>query len=144
MAKKFKATDNSIGIIIYKEFPRGIKYLLLKHRQGHWAFCKGHKNPGETKMQTALRELKEETGLRNVRFLRKKILVKEQYLINKKQTEKTVEYFIGSTKEKNVKIDHNEIKDYAWRGYNSALNMITYNKSKKTLIAADEIIHRLA
>jgi len=143
LAKIIKAKDSSTGIILYREFPRGIKYLLLKHRQGHWALCKGHGNAGETKIQTALRELREETGIRSVTLLSKRVMVKEQYMINKKQTEKTVEYFIGKTKTENVKIDGKEIRSYMWRGYKSALNRITYNKSKKTLTEADEIIRRL-
>lgn len=143
MSKVLKKTDLSIGIILYKEFPRGIKYLILKHRQGHWALCKGHRNPGETKIQTALRELKEETGIKEVTLLRKKTLVTEKYLINGERTEKTVEYFIGKTKAKKVKVDGKEIKSYVWRGYESALKKITYKKTKNSLSEANKIIHKM-
>ena len=38
--------------------------VLLRHRfGGHWSFPKGHVEAGETERQTALREVKEETGL---------------------------------------------------------------------------------
>ena len=142
MAKKIKAKDNSIGIVLYREYPRGNKYLLLKHRQGHWAFCKGHKIAGETKLETAMRELREETGIRKVKLLRKKILLKEQYIIKEKQTNKTVEYFIGESPTDDIKIDGKEIKSFIWRGYKSALEKITYNKSKKILGEANQIIRR--
>ena len=44
--------------------------LLLQHsdkkKQGHWDFPKGHVEDGETELQTALRELAEETGITDV------------------------------------------------------------------------------
>ena len=48
------------------------KVLLLRHSSvssrggGHWDFPKGHIDDGETEIQTALRELEEETGIANV------------------------------------------------------------------------------
>lgn len=38
--------------------------LLLEYQTNdHWSFPKGHVEPGETELATALREVKEETGL---------------------------------------------------------------------------------
>ncbi|ETI42471.1 hypothetical protein L914_11980 [Phytophthora nicotianae] len=52
----------SWGIIVLDPQNR---VLLLKHRQGHWTFCKGGKELGDTSpIHTAARELLEETGLR--------------------------------------------------------------------------------
>ena len=36
---------------------------------GHWGFVKGHVEDNETEKETALRELKEETGLSKVEFI---------------------------------------------------------------------------
>ncbi|WP_034383656.1 NUDIX hydrolase [Deinococcus sp. YIM 77859] len=38
--------------------------LLVRYRSGAWAFPKGHLEPGETLEQTAVREVREETGIR--------------------------------------------------------------------------------
>lgn len=40
-----------------------LQFLLMKHAD-RWDLPKGHVDPGETKMQTALRELDEETGIK--------------------------------------------------------------------------------
>lgn len=49
------------GILILTESsPR--QFLLLQH-QDRWDLPKGHRDPGETSQQTALRETEEETGL---------------------------------------------------------------------------------
>lgn len=37
--------------------------VLLQHADGSWLFPKGHVEPGETLLATALREVAEETGL---------------------------------------------------------------------------------
>ena len=58
------SNEKCCGFIVYKLDDDGQKYLLLYQREtGTWSFPKGHMNPGETEMQTALRELYEETGL---------------------------------------------------------------------------------
>jgi 8-oxo-dGTP pyrophosphatase MutT (NUDIX family) len=51
----------SSGYLIFRR--QGIlQFLLMKHAE-RWDLPKGHLDPGETKQQAALRELKEETGL---------------------------------------------------------------------------------
>ena len=64
--------DKAIGVIVYFEFPRSTKYLIVKHKKGHWSFAKGHKEKDESSIQTARRELFEEAGIKEVEFLAKK------------------------------------------------------------------------
>ena len=42
--------------------PEG-RVLVLKHRKGEWVFPKGHLDPGEEHLTTALREVEEEAGV---------------------------------------------------------------------------------
>jgi len=55
------------GLVVYrKDQPLGtIKYLIMKASYGsyHWSPPKGHVDPGEDDLTTALRETKEEAGL---------------------------------------------------------------------------------
>ncbi|WP_293173184.1 NUDIX hydrolase [Oceanithermus sp.] len=37
--------------------------LLIRDRNGYWVFPKGHVEPGEAPLETALREVAEETGV---------------------------------------------------------------------------------
>ena len=52
--------EKSCGCIILNEKN---EVLLIHHNAGHWDFPKGHVEEGETEVQTAIREVKEETGL---------------------------------------------------------------------------------
>lgn len=135
--------DKATGIIIYFNFPRSIKYLLLKHKKGHWSFAKGHKEKGETPIQTATRELFEETGIKGIEFINKKILLTDNYVFynkNKDKIKKTVDYFIAKSKTKKVTIDKKEIINFKWCTLNSAEKILTYKKSKTVLKKAEKII----
>lgn len=58
----------SCGIIPYRRTEEGIRYLVLLQTNGFWSFPKGHMEPFESETDTALRELKEETGLSAVLY----------------------------------------------------------------------------
>ena len=59
--------DESIGVIpVYKNNKGDYLFLIVLHNAGHWAFPKGHQENGESKVETAHRELYEETGIRNI------------------------------------------------------------------------------
>lgn len=51
----------SCGFLIVRGEPIG-EFLLMRHAD-RWDLPKGHVDPGETEMQCALRELREETGI---------------------------------------------------------------------------------
>ena len=135
--------DYASGVIVFYRFSNKIKYLLLKHRQGHWAFCKGHKNSGEAKIDTAKRELREETGITKINFLKKSALFRESYTMKNGYGMKKLkinDYFIAESKKKKVTVDGKEILNYRWCGYDAALNQITFNQSKAVLKKANKLI----
>jgi 8-oxo-dGTP pyrophosphatase MutT (NUDIX family) len=51
----------SCGFLVVRGEPIG-EFLLMRHKD-RWDLPKGHIDPGETEMQCALRELREETGI---------------------------------------------------------------------------------
>jgi bis(5'-nucleosidyl)-tetraphosphatase len=135
--------DKSIGVILFCKFPRSIKFLILRHKKGHWSFAKGHRNKGETAVETARRELSEEAGIYDVDFLSGRFLIKENYIFNNKKNlkvRKSVDYFIARSDTKKVKIDNREIINYKWCTPGAAEKIITYAESRKTLRKANRFI----
>ena len=56
--------EKSCGAIVYRMVNEKPQILLIKHKNGgHWSFPKGHIELNETEQETALREIKEETGI---------------------------------------------------------------------------------
>lgn len=135
--------DRSIGVIIYHMKNGEPEFLIIRHRQGHWSFAKGHKEKDESDFQTALRELKEETGIKDANFISDKIELSEKYSFNsanKQRVEKSVDYFIAEVPSDDVKIDNMEILEYQWQDLNSGFELVTFTESQNILKKAYEII----
>lgn len=50
------------GVIVFRKVPEK-SFLLMRHHD-RWDFPKGHVDPGESEIECALRELAEETGIK--------------------------------------------------------------------------------
>lgn len=66
-AKKIAHTEYSAGGVVFRKTPRGIEIAFLLDPFNKWTFAKGHIEKGEAIKAAAVREVKEEMG---VRFLR--------------------------------------------------------------------------
>lgn len=60
--------EKSCGAVVFARTP-DIKFLLLQYGAGHWDFVKGNVELNETEMDTAMRELREETGISDAKFI---------------------------------------------------------------------------
>ena len=125
--------EKSCGIVLLNSN----KVLLLQHldttTSGHWDFPKGHIEKGEDEIQTALRELKEETRIDNVKIIGDfHHLISYNLLRGKKTILKEVVFFLGITNQKKVSIS-SEHQNFVWLEYESAYERLTYDNAKKTL-----------
>ena len=55
--------EKSCGAVIFESRKKDAKVLIIRQLAGHYCFVKGHMESNETEAETALREIKEETGL---------------------------------------------------------------------------------
>lgn len=55
--------EKSCGAVVFTQEERVVKYVIIRSPEGFYGYPKGHMEAGETEEQTALREIKEETGL---------------------------------------------------------------------------------
>lgn len=106
------------------------KILVIKHKQGHWAFPKGHTEDNETELETALREVKEETNL-DITIDKS---IREVITYSPKEgVLKDVVYFLGKSKEENVILQESEVVDYLWLSYEECQERLTYQNDKDIL-----------
>lgn len=112
-------------------------FLLVRHRSGHWSFPKGRIEAGETPLQTALRELGEETGIRECE-LYPGVFFEERYRMMKfgKPKTKAVRYFLGKVANPEVRMQVEEIMDHAWLPADEARVRLTFAEAKRILAEA--------
>ena len=118
--------EKSCGAVIIEDE----KILVLQQVAGHWGFPKGHVEEGETEVETAKREIKEETNL--------DVEINENYRYTEKYSpaegvEKEVVYFIAKKIGGEIKVQVEEVKDIGWFTYGEAMDRLTYQNSKNIL-----------
>lgn len=136
--------DKSIGIIVFYADKDKIRFLLIKHSAGHWAFPKGHPDKGETQIETALRELQEETGIKKVEFISEQILLEDTYKFtgnNGEKIHKTVYYYIAESYQTEVRVDNDEIIDYKWCTLEESFTYLVYTETINLINKAFKFIY---
>ena len=130
--------ENSCGAIVFNENTE--KILLVKMHNGNWGFPKGHIENNETKEETAIREVHEETNV-NIKIIPD--FEREIKYIPNEKTIKKVTIFAGITQDEDVKIDTFEIEAFQWCTYEEALKLVTYKLQKDVLEKARKVFVKL-
>ena len=101
----------SCGVVPFRWRNGEKEYLILLQSNHFWSFPKGHMEPGETEEQTALRELREETGLHAalVPGMRAVSEYEMQHIGRRKQ----VVLFLGEAEGRMI-LQESEALDYKW------------------------------
>ena len=130
--------DKSCGAIVYRKYHGNTEILLVRHiKSGYWSFPKGHVEEGETEEETARREIKEETGL--------DVLLDTGFretvtFSPKRNTKKTVVYFVGMATSHELIPQQEEISELRWHEIGQAVSVLTYENDKMIVNKAKAFI----
>ncbi len=130
--------EKSCGAIVYRKFHGNIEILLVKHvNSGHWSFPKGHVELGETEVETAQREILEETGI--------EVIIDSSFRETvtyspKKGTQKMVVYFLAKAKGYDFIPQPDEIADIKWVEIGRAQSVLSYDNDRSIVSKARTII----
>ena len=104
--------EKSCGAIVYRRFHGNTEILLIRHiKSGYWSFPKGHVENGETEVETATREIKEET---NIDVLIDSGFRETVSFSPRRDTSKTVVYFVAKALNNDTKPQLEEISEIRW------------------------------
>ena len=128
------------GFIVFrKTLDFGFEFLLLKNVKGHYDFPKGHKdNLDNSKIETAIRETFEETGIKNLNILKEFSLVMD-YVIDSKTdtpTHKFVELFLAELQSDTQIVLSSEHTEYKWCDLEQSLSLFEFDNYKSALLSA--------
>lgn len=104
------------------------KVLLIKQIQGHWGFPKGHVEKNETELETAAREVKEETNL-DVEIDANKRYTME-YVTDKGKLKQVV-LFVAKCTGGEIKAQECEVNEIKWLDFDEAVETITYENTRE-------------
>ena len=122
--------EKSCGAIIYMIKGRQPLFLLIQQRAGHYGFPKGHVEKNETEIETARREIKEETNLDvNINTNFREITTYSPSL----GVMKDVVFFIATPSSLDIKVQETEVACAKWVTYDEAMKLLTHQDNKNLL-----------
>jgi 8-oxo-dGTP pyrophosphatase MutT (NUDIX family) len=148
--KTFFIWRKTAGAVIFHRDRRGkIEYLILHHKN-YWNFPKGGVEAGETDLEAAKREIKEETGLAGLSFIPDFKNTRNIFYRGGKRSRKVEQrgrwvyrrslLFLAQSKIKQVKIS-SEHRGFAWLGFERAKgHLAILGDNHKVLIKADKFL----
>ena len=144
MNKEFSA-----GAVIFKKEGKNILFLVIySARNKIWGFPKGHLEEGETEKEAALREIKEETGLDNLRFIdgfTEKVMyetISKRLPFEGQRIKKYVTYFLCETGNQDIIVDGREISDFRFLALDEAETLVRFRNLVTILRKANEFLHK--
>jgi 8-oxo-dGTP pyrophosphatase MutT (NUDIX family) len=130
------------GIVV--RFDDGIPSLVIGARRRDrdvytWTLPKGTPNPGETREQTALREVGEETGLQ-VRITDVLDSIEYWFIQRGTRIHKTVHYFLMEPVGGDLADHDREFDDVRWVRFDQAPEFLTFETERALVARAAEIV----
>jgi len=128
--------EKSCGAVVFTRVNGQVKYLLVANLEGIYGFPKGHVEGNEAERETALREVREETGL-TVRLIDGFRATDEHPIPQKVNTMKQVVYFLGEYARQEVDYQQEELSGAYLVSYEGAMGMFQFESSIRILKEAD-------
>jgi len=132
--------ETSAGIVLFRKEDSKTLFLLLHYPSGHWDFVKGKMEKDESTHETAIRETREETGIRDIAFIENfEEWIKYDFQYQGELVHKKVVFFLAETKTKEIEISHEHL-GYTWMDYNTAMEKTTFVNAKTVLTRAQMLL----
>lgn len=116
---------------------KDIEILLIQDSKDRWTIPKGHIEPGETAKQTAVREIGEESGLKEVEVLGWLGKIHFKYRRADKLVLMTTQVYLVQSLDKNERPTKEKwMNGIRWFSFNEALDAIEYADIEKLMLIA--------
>ena len=131
--------EKSCGAVVFTRTGGGIRYLIIRSKGGVHGFPKGHVERDETERETALREIREEVGLR-VRLFDGFRTEVERPLPKKPGVIKTIVYFVAEYAGQEIRTQPTELSGAELLSYEEAMAVLEFDTAKRVLNEANAFL----
>ena len=133
--------EKSCGAVVFTREGGTVKYVIIRSTEGFYGYPKGHMEPGETETQTALREIREETGL-NVTLLEGFRTADSHALVREGRPDvtKQIVYFLAEFTGQALRAQEGEVTEIRLMTYEEAMAAFQFESSRRILREADAYI----
>ena len=133
--------EKSAGGVVVRFQESAARFLLIRDGYGHWGFPKGHLERGERADTAALREVMEETGLRQVSVVGSIAAIEWRFRFRGRLIQKHCEFFLMESSAGDTKPQKSEgITDCRWATISEAHELLDYENARGVLTQANAMV----
>ena len=129
------AMIHSAGAVLYTVIDGERRYVLVREKNGSYGMPKGHVEAGETLAETALREIREETGVTATLHASEPVTVDEYPIAG--GDVKRVSWFVAHYTDQTPMADRTQVLGVLVLPVEAALKTLTYNSTREILRKVD-------
>lgn len=131
------------GIVPLRRSSNGWHIFIIHRTKGFWELPKGHPEKNESPLETAKRELFEETGLQVVKVLAEEPLsIHYEYEEAENIIAKEVFYFLAEVKGE-VMLQSEEVNEGQWIPFDQVEKLLTFENSMALIREVNEELKRV-
>lgn len=135
-----KFTESAGGVVVNKDS----LVLVVNQNNNSWSLPKGHIDEGEEKIEAAVREIYEESGIEKLQFIRDLGSYQRHKIgLNcdeDKSELKTIHMFLFSTSENNLKPLDKTNPEARWIEKENVAGLLTHKKDKEFFLSIKDQI----
>jgi 8-oxo-dGTP pyrophosphatase MutT (NUDIX family) len=129
-----------VEAIIFRRNGNRVEYLLLKRlpeRNGFWQPITGGVEEGETQKEALCREIREETGIKNI-----VTILENLYYFEFSDPNPNQEYVYGveASSSEEIMLDPKEHSEFRWCNFQEALQLLNWKENKEALRKLNTIL----
>jgi 8-oxo-dGTP pyrophosphatase MutT (NUDIX family) len=150
MARARPRRETSAGGVVFRMAPASDGsaarplFLLIRDSYRNWGFPKGHVEEGERPEAAALREVGEETGLREMALRGSVETIDWYFRFRGRLIHKVCHFFLMETDRADTAPQRTEgITACRWAAYDEARSVISYANAREVLRRANEMIEAM-